>query len=291
MKARDRQARIIDLVTERGSVRIDDLAEILGVSPMTIHRDLNTLAGQQLITKVRGAAKVLQSALFETGVRVRLARQAREKEALARAAAAHVETGQVIMLDDSTTGVFLARLLRGRAPVTVITNFVPVMRELWDKPGIHLIGLGGLYYEWAEAFMGGMTVDAIRSMRADLVVMSTSAITDLVCYHQSQDTIAFKRAMLESCARRILVVDHTKFTRRALHALEPLTAFDLVIIDDATPRETQEQLGAQGIAFEVVPLPTPSLAIAPAPSRPARDGRVAPISRLTGRAGAGLRDA
>jgi DeoR/GlpR family transcriptional regulator of sugar metabolism len=254
VSAKVRQARIIDLVTERGSVRIDDLSELLGVSSMTIHRDLDTLHAQQLINKVRGAAKVLQSALFETGVRVRLARQAPEKEALARAVADHVEPGQAVMLDDSTTCVYLARHLCGRAPVTVVTNFVPVMRELWGNPDIRLIGLGGVYYEWAEAFMGGMTVDAIRSIRADLLVMSTSAITNLVCYHQSEDTISFKRAMLESAARKILVVDHTKFERRALHALGPVTDFDLVIIDDATPRDIQEQLHARGVALEVVAL-------------------------------------
>jgi DeoR/GlpR family transcriptional regulator of sugar metabolism len=199
---------------------------------------------------------VLQSALFETGVRVRLARQAPEKETLALAVAAQVEPGQAIMLDDSTTCVYLARHLSGRTPVTVATNFVPVMRELWGKPDIRLISLGGLYYEWAEAFMGRMTVDAIRSIRADLLVMSTSAITNLVCYHQSEDTISFKRAMLESSERKILVVDHTKFARRALHALGPVTDFDLVIIDDATPLEIQEQLHSRGVALEVVPVPT-----------------------------------
>jgi DeoR/GlpR family transcriptional regulator of sugar metabolism len=278
MTAADRQARIIDLVTASGSLRIDDLAAILGVSPMTIHRDLDILASQQLITKVRGAAKVLQSALFETGVRVRLAREAHAKEALARAVAAHIEPGQAIMLDDSTTCVYLARLLRGSAPVTIITNFVPVMRELWGKPGIRLIGLGGAYSEWAEAFMGGMTVSAIRSLRADLLVMSTSAITNLVCYHQSEDTISFKRAMLESSGRKILVVDHTKFTRRALHALGPVTDFDLVIIDEQTPHEIQEQLRARGVDYEVVPL-APSSTLAPsAPPQPYLSGAALPAA-------------
>ena len=260
MRPRDRQARIVDLVTEEGSIRIDDLAAILDVSPMTIHRDLDTLSEQQLITKVRGAAKVLQSALFESAVRVRVARQSREKEAVARAAVEHVDPGQAVMLDDSTTCVYLARLLRSHAPITVITNFVGVMRELWGVSGIHLVGLGGTYHEWADAFMGGMTVDAIHALRADLLVMSTSAITDGVCYHQSQDTIMFKRAMLEASARKILFVDHTKFTRRALHALVPMTAFDLVIIDDATPREIQEQLRSQDIPLEVVSVSGPQTA-------------------------------
>ena len=254
MRASERQARIISLVTEHGSVRIDDLAANLGVSQMTVHRDLDSLASQQLVNKVRGAAEVLQSALFETGVRVRLARQAPEKEVLARAVAGHLEPGQALMLDDSTTCVYLARQMRGQTPVTVITNFVPVMRELWDRPGIRLIGLGGVYHQWADAFMGRLTVDAIRSMRADLLVMSTSAITNLVCYHQSEDTVAFKRAMLESAERKILAVDHTKFARRALHALCPVTQFDVVIVDAATPPETQEQLRALGISLEVVSL-------------------------------------
>jgi DeoR/GlpR family transcriptional regulator of sugar metabolism len=108
-----------------------------------------------------------------------------------------------------------------------------------------------------------MTVEAIRSLRADLLVMSTSAITDGVCYHQSQETVMFKRAMLEASARKILMVDHTKFTRRALHELVPVTAFDLVIVDDATPREIQEQLRTQDITLEVASVAglhaTPSL--------------------------------
>lgn len=263
-RPRDRQARIIDLVTDRGSVRIHDLAAILGVSPMTIHRDLDSLAERQLITKVRGAAKILQSALLESGFGVRLARQSREKEALARAALEHLEPGQAIMLDDSTTCVYLARLLPGLAPVTAITNFVAVMQELWGRPGVHLIGLGGTYHEWAHAFMGAMTVDAIRPLRADVLVMSTSAITDSVCYHQSQDTITFKKAMLAAAAHKILIVDHTKFMRRALHALVPMTAFDLVIVDETTPHEIQEQLRSQGITLEVASLSTAFAARSPA---------------------------
>ena len=178
MRPAGRRSRIVDLVTARGSMRIGDLATALGVSLMTVHRDLDALAAQQLLAKVRGAATVLPSVLFESGVPVRLARQAREKDAIARAALKYVETGQAVMLDDSTTGVYLARLLPNRAPATVITNFLSVMRELSGKPGIRLIGLGGTYYDWADAFMGAMTIDAIRGLRADIVIMSTSAISD-----------------------------------------------------------------------------------------------------------------
>jgi DeoR/GlpR family transcriptional regulator of sugar metabolism len=224
----------------------------MGVSLMTIHRDLDALANQQLVTKLRGAATVVPSMLFESGVPARMARQGREKQALAARALDYIESGQAVMLDDSTTGVYLARLLLQRAPATVITNFLTVMRELSGKPGIRLIGLGGTYYDWSDGFMGAMTVEAIRGLRADILVMSTSAITNLVCYHQSQDTITFKRAMMDAAAFKLLYVDHTKFTRRALHALAPVSAFDRVIVDDQTPTELVEQIQSQGVPVDVV---------------------------------------
>lgn len=248
----ERRARILDLVASTGSVRIAYLAASMGVSLMTIHRDLDALANQQLVTKLRGAATVVPSMLFESGVPARMARQGREKQALAARALDYIESGQAVMLDDSTTGVYLARLLLQRAPATVITNFLTVMRELSGKPGIRLIGLGGTYYDWSDGFMGAMTVEAIRGLRADILVMSTSAITNLVCYHQSQDTITFKRAMMDAAAFKLLYVDHTKFTRRALHALVPVSAFDRVIVDDQTPTELVEQIQSQGVPVDVV---------------------------------------
>ncbi|MBJ3812637.1 hypothetical protein JGB26_37150 [Streptomyces flavofungini] len=84
---------------------------------------------------------------------------------------------------------------------------------------LRLIGLNGMYHKAGDAFLGGMTVEAIRGLSVDLAVLSTSAITAGTCYHQTQDTVSFKRAMMDVAAKRILYVDHTEFDRRALHAL------------------------------------------------------------------------
>ncbi|MFJ9378184.1 hypothetical protein [Streptomyces sp. NPDC101455] len=99
--------------------------------------------------------------------------------------------------------------------------------------------------------MGGMTVDAIRGLSVDLTVLSTSATTAGTCYHQTQDTVSFKRALMDAAAKRILYVDHTKFERRALHALAPLTDFDLVIVDENTPKSVLKDLHDRQITVEV----------------------------------------
>jgi DeoR/GlpR family transcriptional regulator of sugar metabolism len=95
--------------------------------------------------------------------------------------------------------------------------------------------------------MGSVTTDSIRRLRADVFFMSTAAITDGMCFHQSEDAVSTKRAMLEVAALKILLVDHTKFDRRALHAVARVDEFDHVIVDSGTREEDIERMRSQGI--------------------------------------------
>ena len=111
----------------------------------------------------------------------------------------------------------------------MITNYQPVARELEENPGIRLLMTGGEYLAWADALFGPMAVRAIRRMRADAVFMSASAITDGAAYHPTEEAAEVKRAMLASSSLRVLYVDHSKFDRRALHRVAPLTDYDVLI--------------------------------------------------------------
>lgn len=241
-RQRLRQRQIAEAVIAEGTIRLDELASRFAVSVMTVHRDLDGLEAQGVVRKDRGQATALASSLFESNTAFRLNQNQAEKEALAQEALKLIEPGHAVLMDDSTTGFYLARLLPQRIPLTVITNFRGVIDELVDERGVTLVSVGGQYYGWCDAYMGGMTVEAVRKIRADTFIMSTSAIVDDTCFHQMQDTVMVKQAMFESAAQRILYVDHTKFARRALHALLPLSAFDTVIVDSLTPQEHVSRL-------------------------------------------------
>lgn len=245
---------IRDRVLELGSARIEDLARELGVSVMTIHRDLDRLADEGWLRKTRGAATAQQSVLFESNVRYRTTQQRDAKGVLARAALEHIDRGQAIMLDDSTTSLALAEELPGRGPLTVITNFLAAVNVLAGSPGIELISAGGSYDPHYDAFQGMATCDHIKPLRADTVFISTSAVTGDYCYHQSQEAILVKRALLGAAQRRILLVDHTKFRKRALYQVAPLSEFDLVITDDRISREELEVLRECDVKVQLAPL-------------------------------------
>ena len=248
-----RQAAITERVMSEGTVRIEDLASDFDVSPMTIHRDLDALSAQGLLRKSRGVVTALSTTRSEASTTFRMQREVDSKRAVAAAAFAYVDPGCTIILDDSTTGIFLASWLPQKQPLTVITNFQPIMTDLQNESHINLISLGGLYYPWCSAYMGNMTRSALRQLRADTFFMSTSAIIDDVCFHQHHDTVLIKEAAFQASQKRVLYVDHTKFATRALHALLPLSAFDVVIVDEDTDEQHVDRLTQQGVHVVVAP--------------------------------------
>ena len=249
-----RQRAIADVVIAEGTVRIEQLVERFGTSLMTVHRDLDELENRGILRKGRGVATATSTSLIESSDVYRSSRQLAEKEALALAAMDFVEPNQAIFLDDSTTVLHMAKHLPAKTPLTVITNVLTLINELSNVRGITLLALGGEYYNWCSAFMGRMTTEAIANLRADTAIMSTSAITDDVAFHQTVATVDTKRAMFDSARTRILLADHTKFERRALHAIVPLSAFDTVVVDAGTHAEHVRRLRSKGIHVVVAPV-------------------------------------
>ncbi len=230
--SRERRELIRDRILQSGAVRISELASELGVTVMTIHRDLNVLESEGWVRKVRGGATVDATAGIDTTVRHRLTATTEAKAQIARCALEYVDGADAIMLDDSTTALQLAHLLPGRGPLTVITNFLVAINALAEASDLQLIALGGNYDATYAAFHGMQVRDQIAKLRSDVLFMSTTAVLDGFLFHKSQETILIRHALMASAARRILLVDHTKFRRRAVHQLAALTEFDAVIVDD-----------------------------------------------------------
>lgn len=239
-------------VAALGFVRVDQLAQECGVSIMTVHRDLDELESRGFLRKVRGGATSAPTRTFHGDLAHRMEAQEREKQEMAEfVLRSEIVPGQVVALDDSTTSLALARLLPEQAPLTVVTHFLPVIRMLAAAPGIELIGLGGRYVPAYDSFLGQATAVAAAQLQTDLLVMSTTAVTDGVCYIQSQDTVITRRALIASTARTVALVDHAKFSRRALHRLVDLAELDRVVVDSRTPDDVLRGLRARAVPVVV----------------------------------------
>jgi DeoR/GlpR family transcriptional regulator of sugar metabolism len=252
-----RRSEIAEFVRARGGARIDELADQFGVSTMTIHRDLDHLHAQGMVRKVRSGAEAPPSEAFERNIDLRKALNLAEKQAVAKAAfdwAAERVDMQAVAMDDSTTALHLLPTLLRHLPLTVVTNFLPAINELATHPMVRLNAIGGDYVPEFSSFVGPLSVRTLRDMHYDVLFMSVPAVSRGMCFHPSSAAADLKRAFMDSAELRVLMIDHTKVTRRAIHRICDLVDFDVVVVDDGLDSEERKQLedcGANVVVTEM----------------------------------------
>lgn len=255
MKRERRIELITGLLSDHGSVEVEDLAQRCSVSKMTIHRDLDDLEQAGVLRKVRGGATIEAGTQFESDFRFR-ERQDREiKERIARRALELIEPGMTVMINDGSLAAVLGSMLPQKRPLTVITNNAAVLHELRLDSGIALIALGGNYSPKFNGFFGLLTEQSLASLRADIAFLSAPAVSATQAFHMDGDVLRSKRAMLNAAERSCLMLIHRRFDHVALHVFADLTEFDSIITDELPARHVTDQLNAKGIKLTLAPVP------------------------------------
>lgn len=235
-----------------GTASVDDLVGLTGVSRMTIHRDLDELETRGALHRTRGGASVEKTLFFEASVEYRLSLQKHTKEAIAAHAATLIEPGQVLLLDDSTTSYAFLRCLPADLPVTVVSNFLPTIQLASLRPNTHLIALGGDYQPSYQAFLGLLTESSLATVHADVLICSASAMRGRSLFHQSQLVISTRRAMVESSATRMLLVDSSKIGHTALYLYGSVEDYDDVVVDSGADADALAALSELDVTLHVV---------------------------------------
>ena len=243
--ARQRQARILERVREDGAVRVAELARELGVSDMTIRRDLEVLSDRGLLDKVHGGATTLDDrSLFEPTFVAKSSRQQAEKDAIAAAAATLVEPGMAIALSAGTTTHALARQLVDTARITVVTNSIPVSDVLHHggRPDQTIILTGGVRTP-SEALVGpvrgGRPAHGPRGPRVHGRARHGPPLGVHLPNLLEADT---DRALIEAGRRLVVVADHTKWGVIGISSIAGLDQADVLITDRGIPREARPEL-------------------------------------------------
>jgi DeoR/GlpR family transcriptional regulator of sugar metabolism len=249
MLARQRQTLILERVREDGGVRVADLARELGVSDMTVRRDLELLHNRGLIEKVHGGATSLPgSALFEPGFAVKLRLQQDEKDAIADAAVGLIVPGTAIGISAGTTTYALARRLIDVAGLTVVTNSVPVADVLHraGRSDQTIILTGGVRTP-SDALVGPFAVAALRTIHLDQVFMGVHGMDPQSGFTTPNVLEAdTDRALVASARRLVVVADSSKWGVIGISSIARLDEADTLVTDSGLRDE------ARAIAAEQV---------------------------------------
>ncbi|MGW6055602.1 DeoR/GlpR family DNA-binding transcription regulator [Streptomyces sp. NPDC055189] len=249
--AEQRRALILDEVRRRGGVRVNELTRKLGVSDMTVRRDLDALARQGVLEKVHGGAvPVVEASTHEPGFEAKSGLELNAKEDIARTAASLVAPGTAIALSGGTTTYALAHHLLDVPDLTVVTNSVRVadvfhsaQRSSGRRQGAATVVLTGGVRTPSDSLVGPVADQAIGALHFDVLFLGVHGISAEAGLSTPNLAEAETNRRLVQSARRVIVVaDHTKWGTVGLSSFATLEQVDTLVTDAGLPTEARTEI-------------------------------------------------
>jgi DeoR family transcriptional regulator, fructose operon transcriptional repressor len=252
-----RQQEILALLRARGSCRVGSFARQLGVSEMTVRRDLQALEAEGRIVRTHGGATLAERVAFEFSFLQRTQAHAAAKQAIAAAALELLGEASSVMLDSGTTTLALAALLRARTGLTIITTSLPIASALQFSPGIELLLLGGFLRRDAPDLGGPLTEANLENLRADIALIGADAIDAMGnVYNNSLAVGRMLQKMAASAGRVCVLADGSKLGKTGLMRFGQLSQWAALITDEGADKSQLKSLRAVGVTILVAPLDT-----------------------------------
>jgi len=264
MLAELRRLRIAEYIRQResGVVSVAELSQMLAVSEMTIRRDLALLEGKSILRRVHGGAVAYQATEGDRPFSDRSTRANPQKRIIGWLASQLVQDDDRIILDAGTTTLQVAYNLTCKNRLTVITNNIPISKELSTCPNITIVLLGGVVKHIELCTVGNIVKQALSLLSADKYFLSaTSFSIGMGAMETDMAETEVKQAMLRSAEEVILVADSYKFEVTSLIQVAPIHHIHKIVTDDGLPLETIHAIESQGVevitplrqAFQPIP--------------------------------------
>jgi len=247
MMSEERRTQILQIVRTIGRAKVNELAHRFSTSAVTIRNDLNELHLRGLVLRSHGGAVLPETILRESPVNERLKSHVEEKRRIGAIAASLIHDGGTIILDSGTTTLEIARQIKNKQGLQVITNGVNVAAELLDARGVQTFIVGGTVRGDSASIVGRSTEELFEQFSADKLFLSGAGCDpDFGVSGANVDETMVNRAMLRISREIILVADASKFSKRSMARIAPFSEIDTVISDSSLRVEMQQKLLSLG---------------------------------------------
>ncbi|MEM9420583.1 MAG: DeoR/GlpR family DNA-binding transcription regulator [Planctomycetota bacterium] len=250
----DRQQRLLDILQQRRSAQLDDLATQLGVSASTVRRDLEALEKTGAVQRTHGGAVFTGSPEIRPAsfaLAARMTEHVPAKEAIGKYAASLVKPNMTVLLDGGSTVILAAKQITAR-PIQIVTTSLSVAQLFHEDDQAEVILVGGTVYPRTEVTFGPMTLAALEDLHADLLLFSLAGLevdeasgaeSAVGAYNINLDISHVEQAMIRRSTRTVMLMDSSKFGRRSLVRTCGVTDVDKVVTDSGVPSDWLSRVG------------------------------------------------
>lgn len=247
MFTEERQKKILELIQQRGKLRISELTGIFRVSEVTLRADLTALESQGYLKRTHGGALLRERSIFPGKVSLsfggKVVPQLEAKRKIGRRAAGLIDNGMNVLLDAGTTILEIARNLKNHRDLTVITDSIPAAVELSDCEGFTVILTGGMLRSASLAVIGPESWSMLENLhvqRAFIGARGVSLERGFFCGNLVEGET--KKRMMACAEETFVVVDQSKFGKSGLVPFATFEEFDHLLVDDINDRALLRQI-------------------------------------------------
>jgi DeoR/GlpR family transcriptional regulator of sugar metabolism len=253
MSPERRRDQILAYLSAHDRTQVSELSQVLGVSEVTVRKDLDVLESQGVLTRIHGGAVVSGRGRLELYFGAREQQRLEEKRRIAQAAAALIQSGQRIFLDASTTALQVARLIKDREDLVVVTNGLYTALELNFSAGITTIVVGGTMRRRSSSLVGSLNHNSLQRLRVDIGLFGARGVTARDGMMESELDEAQLKQQLVSASRLVVgIVDSSKFGRMSFSAFALPHEIDRIITDEQAPPTLVAEFRSLNITVDLV---------------------------------------
>lgn len=243
MLAVERRKRIMEMIKEKNSVLVTELSKFFSVTEETIRRDLEKLEKEGLLKRTYGGAVLHESTNVELPFNIRVGTNPEGKKVIGIKAAEFIEDGDSIILDSSSTALQVAKNIKDKSRITVITNSEKVILELSNAADCKVISTGGTLKANSMSLVGHWAEKAIQNYNVDKAVISCAGASLSKGFTDSNELEAeVKKAMINSSAKVFLVIDSTKFDKVSFIKTADFKNIDYIFTDKKLSEQWEKQI-------------------------------------------------
>lgn len=249
----ERRRKLLELIQSNGRILVKEAARLFATAEITIRKDLDLLAQRGLVERTHGGALLAQpGGLQDLALQEKEKLYPKEKMRIATAASQMVQEGQVVILDSGTTTTAIARTLGRFKNLMVITNAVNIAVELAHSSA-EVILTGGTLHKSSASLVGPAAEATLRSFSADIFFLAADGFDLQFGFTKpNQQEARVNQMMAEISKRTVAVSDSSKFGRRSLSRVLPITGIHHLISDDKLPDSAASALREAGIEVTLV---------------------------------------
>ena len=244
---------IIASLLDNGTSNINDLADKLGVSAMTVRRDLEELEQLGTVRKVHGGAILIKESPLQSSFNERVTENVKEKIEIAKEAVKIIQKDSTVFFDAGTTTLFTAHQIPDNFRFTAITNSLMTAMELCSRPMVNVIMLGGELHHSSFSAVNSIAIDQAQRFNADLALISTKAFSyPDGLFEQMLPLIEVKKNIVKCSKKVVLMIDYTKFENVSLCLSVPLMEIHSVITNKQVSPDYVTKIKNLGIDVTLV---------------------------------------